>query len=170
MFGVRYACPMRAPLIPIALLLCSCKPEEEGGGRFNHEDDTAVDTGDSGGEDTDTGPEPDTRPPSVADPDGGGDDTFDATWVRCEGDAATTTWTFHAELVYTADEVNVDVALGGQEYEQWYLATGGDHLVWEVTVPEGISDHRCDEVIDLRWIAIGWDVWETETWSQYTPP
>lgn len=161
---------MRATLSLLLPFALCCKPDEEGGRTFNRSDDTADDTADSGGGDTDSGPGPDSRPASVADAEGGGDDTFDSTWVRCEGDDAATTWTFHAELRYKADEVNVDVALGSLEYEQWYLATGGDHLVWEVSVPAGVSDHRCDEVIELRWLAIGWDAWETQTSSQYTPP
>ena len=100
---------------------------------------------------------------------GGGDDTFNATWVRCEDNGLT--WTFHAELNYAARRVDVESGVGTDTYEMWYLDAQDDtNRVWEVTISGGYSTHGCDETVPLTWTAAGWADWEVQTESEYTPP
>lgn len=100
---------------------------------------------------------------------GGGEDTFNATWVRCEQGGEI--WTFHAELNYAARRVDVESGVGTTVYEMWYLSAQDDtNRVWEVTISDGYSTHTCDEIVPLVWTASGWADWEVQTDSEYTPP
>lgn len=152
------------PLLTLLTLLPACKGEEDDGfGRgINHgEDDTAGTTTLDDGEDTawDTAQENG----------GGGADTWNAVWVRCEEGGLR--WTFHAELNYAARRVDVESDVGTVDYEMWYLEAQDDtSMVWEVTVPDGLSANTCDETIPLVWTAVGWADWEVDYESQYTPP
>lgn len=157
----------------LLLALLACSKDDDGFDRSyggGGDDDTAQDTGapdDSGPPDSgETGDRP-----NPYDPAGGGDDTFDATWSRCEelGNNGVR-WTFHAELRYAASEVQVELDQGAEGYELWYLEpTDGAGLVWEVAV-ENLSNRTCDEWIELLWTASGGVEWSTTYESLYTPP
>lgn len=159
----------------LLLALLACNKDDDGFDRSygggDDGDDTAVDSG--GGDDSGPTHTGDTSPDPVAyDPDGGGEDTFDATWSRCEElGAGGVRWTFHAELRYAASDVQVELDLGDQGYELWYLETAdsGAGLVWEVAV-ENLSNRTCDEWIELLWTASGGTEWSTTYESLYTPP
>ena len=158
-------------LVPALLLIVACKEDDDP--VIHHADptDDSVDSG-PGGKDSDPLDTDDSADEVLPyDPDGGGTDTFDATWSRCEAMSEDNNrWTFHAELRYTASAVSVELSRGDTGYEIWYLQTSDNlRLVWEVEVP-GYSDRRCDETIDLGWTATGGDVWAATTESQYTPP
>ena len=153
-------------LIPTLLFGCSGGEEDDFGRSINHGDDSKdTDTGPDSTAPVDTGPGWDTS----LDNGGGGDDTFNAVWVRCEDGGQT--WTFHAELNYAARHVDVQIDVGTKQYEQWYLrADSEERLVWEVTVPNGLSSNTCDEEIPLTWVATGATGWEVTYESLYTPP
>lgn len=152
---------MSAILLP---LLLACGPKDDDGRRINHgdgEEDSAPPVKfDEGG---------DTAWDTALENGGGGDDTFDAIWVRCENGGQR--WTFHAELNYAARRVDVEVGQGTEDYEMWYLeAQNQAYKLWEVTVREGMSSNTCDETLPLVWTAKGWADWEVSYESEYTPP
>lgn len=154
------------PLILIPTLILGCAGDEDDGfGRtINHGDDSQDTDSDSVAQ-VDSGPGWDTS----LDNGGGGEDTFNAVWVRCEDGGQT--WTFHAELNYAARDVDVQINLGTDSYEQWYLrAQTEERLVWEVEVPHGLSSNTCDEEVPLTWVARGATGWEVTYESLYTPP
>lgn len=149
-------------LIPWLLIACGT-PEDDGFGRgINHgEDDTAGPTA--------LDPEQEEVWDTANENGGGGSDTFNAIWVRCEEGGLR--WTFHAELNYAARRVDVETDLGTSSYEMWYLeAQDNTNTMWELTLPDGLSANTCDETIPLLWTARGWADWEVEYESQYTPP
>lgn len=148
------------------LLLGCAGDEDDGFGRsINHGDDSDTDTDTDSAVEVDTGPGWDTS----LDDGGGGDDTFNAVWVRCEDGGQT--WTFHAELNYAARDVDVLINEGTSDYERWFLAAQSEERrLWEVTVPQGLSSNTCDEELPLTWLARGATGWEVTYETLYTPP
>ena len=165
-------------LTPLALLLglAACSGDEDDGfstgGHHSGADDTeaADDTGTHEVEDTappielvDDGTAP-TGDPSTLDL----DEVFDAVWVRCETGDDGATWTFHAELDFSATEVTVALSPGETGYELWYLQPWNvAYTVWEVEVPPGFSAQPCADR-DLEWTALGESGWESSQTTTYT--
>lgn len=167
-------------LVPAFLLLLACGDDDErtfGTGGTTDTGDSAGDSGESAetAESTESGDDSgiwDTDPwgggDTSLDNGGGGEDTVNATWVRCESEGAS--WTFHTELNYAARGVTVDVAKGTSGYEVWYLQVQDEgRTLWETTV-EGRSGHNCEETLDLLWTIEGSTGWVVHYESQYTPP
>lgn len=151
-------------LIPALLTGCADDDDDGFGRAINHGDDSAHTDTDTT-EPEDTGPGWDTS----LDNGGGGDDTFNAVWVRCEDGGQT--WTFHAELNYAARHVDVETNQGTTRYERWFLAAQSEErLLWEVTVPNSLSSNTCEETVPLIWTASGVTGWEVIYETQYTPP
>lgn len=148
----------------LLLLAFGCRDKDDTGFPIYHHKDSE-DSEPDPGTPTDTG---DFGWDSGMENGGGGADTWNAVWVRCEQEGLS--WTFHAELNYAAANVVVELAQGDATYEVWYLSPQGqDRQVWEVTVGDGLSAHTCAETIALRWTAYGTD-WDVAYESLYTPP
>ncbi len=154
---------LTTPLTLLLLLACG-RDDDDGFGRsINHGDDD-----DTGGP-TALDPDLDESWDTAMENGGGGADTFNATWVRCEPEGPT--WTFHAELNYAARRVDVELDQGTTGYEMWYLESQDNtYTLWEVSLPAGLSLNTCDETVPLVWTASGWADWEVVYESQYTPP